>query len=795
MDDYFKTNSNVIIQDLHSQIFNLNNQCINYQMIINEKENQLKNCYNEYDYQKLIFEQQKENFDKIEEENKREIEILKKKIIQIREEDNKTIDELRKENFKIKNELKEKEKLFEIKENEINKCKNQNEDFNNIIENYKKQIYKIKNEYFILKQILNDKENEIKGLYELKRKFNLKDIIEKNSSQFFDYNNYNNLKLDFTELNTKYKRLKEEKEQIFINHELLKNKLKNYDGDIREKILELNEKKTQYEQNLREIILLKNENEELKKLNNQYKETFNILNTQNKTLLYKSTLEEASSNFLSTNLSTQQYKDYLYKNIDELSNKINDLIEKNKELKKKEENFSKEKNDLNKEIENYKNTISQMQNYMKELEEINESQKKKNLILKSASCTVFLDENIPKNKSDSIEESLSFKNLLQQNKELNDKLLLKEENINKLKDKVKKLEDNYNNLLIENNSIKENNTNISKENNNLYLNISSLEKEKNELNNNISKLINDINLLNKQKIELNKINQMLNIDKEKLKNLLDDISEKTKEQFSQNKISFENKINLLNNENQILKQSIENLQNLVSTFLEKNTNNNLLNEINNNLNEITQREKSKDQNILQEKENEIKMRDEKIKEMQITINELTKNKDLFFKSGKKIKNDFEQFKGEALLNEKNLKEEIEKLKNEIKNLKFKQNNYDIEFLEKSLKEIIYQNEIVLKEKDKISKQIEEYNLKHPINIPQINEDKNKMDIEEEKEEEKNEEKKEAKEEEKKTTNAKTDINKLPELKPFIHLPDSLKNIKKNEDEKKWILMTNTKTIL
>ena len=43
-----------------------------------------------------------------------------------------------------------------------------------------------------------------------------------------------------------------------------------------------------------------------------------------------------------------------------------------------------------------------MQNYMKELEEINESQKKKNLILKSASCTVSLDENIPKNKSDSI---------------------------------------------------------------------------------------------------------------------------------------------------------------------------------------------------------------------------------------------------------------------------------------------------------------------------------------------------------------------------------------------------------
>jgi hypothetical protein len=84
MDDYFKTNSNVIIQDLHSQIFNLNNQCINYQMIINEKENQLKNCYNEYDYQKLIFEKQKENFDKNEEENKREIEILKKKIIQIK---------------------------------------------------------------------------------------------------------------------------------------------------------------------------------------------------------------------------------------------------------------------------------------------------------------------------------------------------------------------------------------------------------------------------------------------------------------------------------------------------------------------------------------------------------------------------------------------------------------------------------------------------------------------------------------------------------------------------------------
>ena len=91
---------------------------------------------------------------------------------------------------------------------------------------------------------------------------------------------------------------------------------------------------------------------------------------------------------------------------------------------------------------------------------------------------------------------------------------------------------------------------------------------------------------------------------------------------------------------------------------------------------------------------------------------------------------------------------------------------------------------MLKEKDKISKQIEEYNLKHPIINLQTNEDKNKMDIEEEKEEEKNEEKKEAKEEEKKTTNAKTDIKKLLELKPYIYLPDSLKNIKKNEDEKK-----------
>ena len=438
MDNNFSINSNQnydIIQNLRSQIYTLNNQQINYQILLNEKENQIKNCINEFEYMKSIFEKEKSNYIKNDEENQKEIQILKNKIIQINQENSKAIDELRRENFKLTKEIDKKEELIEIKNNEITKFKNQYDNIEQLNENNKKQMLKMKSEYFFLKQILNDKENEIRELYKLKRKFNIKDLTQEESNQYFDYKNYDNLKLEFSQLNTKYKKLKEEKDIIFNNNEFLKNKLKNYD-ELNDKYLELNEKNNLYEKNLYEIKQLRNEIEDLKKINNQYKETFKILSTQNKTLLYKSTLEEGSSIFLSTSLSEKEYKDYLYKNIDELTNKINDLIEKNKELNKKDKIYSDEKNKLNKEIENYKNTISQMQNYIKDLEEINKSQYKKNLYLKSASCTVFLDESLPsQNQKDSIEESPSFKKLLQQNNELNDKIIKKDKIIDDLKKK------------------------------------------------------------------------------------------------------------------------------------------------------------------------------------------------------------------------------------------------------------------------------------------------------------------------------------------------------------------------
>ena len=152
-----------------------------------------------------------------------------------------------------------------------------------------------------------------------------------------------NLKEEYTLLNKKYKRLKEEKDIIFNNNEYLKNKLKNFD-DIKTELLELKEKKNTFDENNKIIELLKKENEELKQSNNQYKETFKILNQQNKTLLYNQTLEDYKSNFLSVSLSEKEYKDYIYRTIDELSNRINDLIQNNLKLENKEKNFMTENN-------------------------------------------------------------------------------------------------------------------------------------------------------------------------------------------------------------------------------------------------------------------------------------------------------------------------------------------------------------------------------------------------------------------------------------------------------------------
>ena len=71
-----------------------------------------------------------------------------------------------------------------------------------------------------------------------------------------------------------------------------------------------------------------------------------------------------------------------------------------------------------------------------------------------------------------------FKKLLQQNNELNDKIIKKDKIIDDLKKNNTKLEENHNNLIIENNTIKENIKSVLHENNNLNLNISLLQKEK-----------------------------------------------------------------------------------------------------------------------------------------------------------------------------------------------------------------------------------------------------------------------------------------------------------------------------
>ncbi len=354
------------------------------------------------------------NFEKINEQNKKEIEKLNKTIIQLTDNYNKTIDDLKSDYLKIQKENFEKDQLITIKNEEIIHFKNKYEAVEKNIENYRKQILKMKNEYFFLKQILNDKENEIKALYDLKRKYNYTDLIEENPNKNFDDNNLDNLKEQYSLLNKKYKRLKDEKDTIVNNNEYLKDKLKNFD-DIKTELLQLKERKINFDENNKIIELLKKENEELKQSNNQYKETFKILNQQNKTLLFNKTLQDYDSSFLSFSLSEQQYKDYIYKTIDELSNRINDLIQNNLKLQNNEKNFLNEKNELKKEIGEYKITLEQMQNYISELEEINKEHNKKNLISNSSYENFFNDKTFQKqNILD--ENNPNLKKLLQQNK-------------------------------------------------------------------------------------------------------------------------------------------------------------------------------------------------------------------------------------------------------------------------------------------------------------------------------------------------------------------------------------------
>ena len=61
--------NNTTIQNLCSQIYTLNNQQIDYQMLLNEKENQINNYINEYEYMKSVYEKEKSYYMKIDEDN------------------------------------------------------------------------------------------------------------------------------------------------------------------------------------------------------------------------------------------------------------------------------------------------------------------------------------------------------------------------------------------------------------------------------------------------------------------------------------------------------------------------------------------------------------------------------------------------------------------------------------------------------------------------------------------------------------------------------------------------------
>ena len=374
-------------------------------------------------------------------------------------------------------------------------------------------------------------------------------------------------------------------------------------------LMENNEKDLIISTQRTKIYQLEQREKELEDLNNRYKELQKEINELNE---YKISLEyeiKRKDNTYNTDIS-------LLKNEkDCLQSKYNESIANNKKLKAENDYLEKENEIKKKEIDRLNKKLNDINNQLKEISENNNILVKENKELND--LTLHSNDEMSKLIEDNYRLSQLFQELnlkiknFERDKEhmtqvineknlnidnLNNKINLQEENIKYLTKEIEEnslmndnIEKNYkeinikieemerDNAMMKDNLNKETNKRIEEENINKELNNILINKEKNmdELNKNYEDILIKQRKLNDEnseiKIELEKYKNNCKILREQNNNLMNEIQNIVSfHEKVQDKLTRKEKIKeLLEDNNNILQQSLIDLDNILSKNIEK----------------------------------------------------------------------------------------------------------------------------------------------------------------------------------------------------------------------------------
>ena len=266
--------------------------------------------------------------------------------------------------------------ILKSKDREIEKEINAKNNFNQLYKLEKEKYNKLENQLLFYQQIISDKENEINNLRKSNRLYDTKKFYDDNYIKDIGVGDIILLKKEFNNLKNNY-------DKVISDNEILKMKNKEYISlqlqynELNDKFNMANEAKNELLKNRKENEDVKNENYNLIQENEKLKNLINILNTQNKNLLYEKSMNKNKDDSIAikpNNIPNNENKleKYLSTNIDELNSKLNNLLKDNIDYENKLNKNKEEKESLLKRISEFEIMINDMGTYIEELEKCNE---------------------------------------------------------------------------------------------------------------------------------------------------------------------------------------------------------------------------------------------------------------------------------------------------------------------------------------------------------------------------------------------------------------------------------------
>jgi chromosome segregation ATPase len=506
------TNEKFLVTSLNNEINNLRSHLTNQENINNIEKNSLRLSISNLTDQILL----------IKEESITNEQRLNLKIHELSNE-NQSL-KFQNENLELK--ISENTSNLELKDRKI-------EELSNIILELQRHIKKSESEIEMMREFVKDKEIEIKNLHSVKRRLDEYSKIENSiqRGEVISANDIYILRDEYKKVSSMFKITLKDLDTANKNNEDYRENLKDYEEVKKhhENLLnDYNKISNDYYLTINKLDELEKNNSELVRENEIMNEFANKISMQNKNLLLELKLGEIRSShshsYLQTNLSKQDYEEFLYKNINDLEAKFSELSKKLISITKDKEKLIEENENLSKNLTEKEVIINSLENNLRKIEEMNKKLKNEYDTLKYYSESHYTLFTLKFASRDENQEKVLL--------ELNNKLDSYEAIIKSLEMEKEKIIKNYN-------IVESRNSNQANEILKLKNNLLEKEKDLNTIKSDLNK--HKVTLSNNEALNtsLRNENESLKLKYEQIRSMSDSLFREKESLISDMKTSIE----------------------------------------------------------------------------------------------------------------------------------------------------------------------------------------------------------------------------------------------------------------